>query len=154
LLLKGLRREKGSQDLVRISRSEVQSPKSEVQSSKSEVQSSKSEVRGSKSEVIRGPLYNFCSPQQLTMKIVSFEEDVVNVIWNDFGIKNQVQFNFFSLTFCYRALSDIIMLTNDFLMSTHFVTVIIFIDSLGKHVLGKRMSLSMWLNGSFEAPNK
>jgi hypothetical protein len=54
LLLKGLRKEKGSQDLI------------------------------------RGPLYNFCAPQQLTLKIYAFEEDVVDVIWNDFGMKEQV----------------------------------------------------------------
>jgi hypothetical protein len=41
-------------------------------------------------DLVRAPLYNFCAPQQLTLKIYAFEEDVVDVIWNDFGVKNQV----------------------------------------------------------------
>jgi len=55
LLLKGLRGEDGSQDLV------------------------------------RPPLYNFCAPIQETLKICAFEEDVLQVIWNGFRLKEKVR---------------------------------------------------------------
>jgi len=42
-------------------------------------------------DLVRPPLYNFCAPIQETLKICAFEEDVLQVIWNGFRLKEKVR---------------------------------------------------------------